>query len=158
MSGKKNQKKRGIFPKVATNILRAWLFQHLTVRFSYANYHVLFNRTRIHGAYRVYCLVSPKKYTRNRTKLFIRWQTISKKHSEETKCFFREKKKKDTVKSIRIIEIRHGELLYRTSTRSFTFLASDQLITFRHDIISVWTWTIALRESCECKKCIYTRT
>uniref|UniRef100_A0A182HZN5 Homeobox KN domain-containing protein n=1 Tax=Anopheles arabiensis TaxID=7173 RepID=A0A182HZN5_ANOAR len=29
-SGKKNQKKRGIFPKVATNILRAWLFQHLT--------------------------------------------------------------------------------------------------------------------------------
>ena len=31
-NGKKNQKKRGIFPKVATNILRAWLFQHLTVR------------------------------------------------------------------------------------------------------------------------------
>ena len=30
-SGKKNHKKRGIFPKVATNILRAWLFQHLTV-------------------------------------------------------------------------------------------------------------------------------
>ncbi|KAK1132900.1 hypothetical protein K0M31_014268 [Melipona bicolor] len=30
-SGKKNQKKRGIFPKVATNILRAWLFQHLTI-------------------------------------------------------------------------------------------------------------------------------
>ncbi|XP_050427305.1 homeobox protein Meis1 isoform X2 [Adelges cooleyi] len=32
-SGKKSgssQKKRGIFPKVATNILRAWLFQHLT--------------------------------------------------------------------------------------------------------------------------------
>ncbi|CAG0912232.1 unnamed protein product [Notodromas monacha] len=28
--GKKSQKKRGIFPKVATNILRAWLFQHLT--------------------------------------------------------------------------------------------------------------------------------
>merc|ERR1719238_1938739 len=27
---KKNDKKRGIFPKVATNILRAWLFQHLT--------------------------------------------------------------------------------------------------------------------------------
>merc|ERR1719273_2100662 len=27
---KKNSKKRGIFPKVATNILRAWLFQHLT--------------------------------------------------------------------------------------------------------------------------------
>lgn len=33
-NGKKNQKKRGIFPKVATNILRAWLFQHLTVSFS----------------------------------------------------------------------------------------------------------------------------
>ena len=31
-NSKKNQKKRGIFPKVATNILRAWLFQHLTVR------------------------------------------------------------------------------------------------------------------------------
>ncbi|CAD6992856.1 unnamed protein product [Ceratitis capitata] len=30
-NGKKNQKKRGIFPKVATNILRAWLFQHLTM-------------------------------------------------------------------------------------------------------------------------------
>lgn len=29
--GKKRQKKRGIFPKVATNIMRAWLFQHLTV-------------------------------------------------------------------------------------------------------------------------------
>ena len=28
---KKNSKKRGIFPKVATNIFRAWLFQHLTV-------------------------------------------------------------------------------------------------------------------------------
>lgn len=30
---KKRQKKRGIFPKVATNIMRAWLFQHLTVSF-----------------------------------------------------------------------------------------------------------------------------
>lgn len=29
-NAKKNAKKRGIFPKVATNILRAWLFQHLT--------------------------------------------------------------------------------------------------------------------------------
>lgn len=29
--GSKRQKKRGIFPKVATNIMRAWLFQHLTV-------------------------------------------------------------------------------------------------------------------------------
>ncbi|XP_075927675.1 homeobox protein Meis1-like isoform X2 [Petromyzon marinus] len=27
---RKQQKKRGIFPKVATNIMRAWLFQHLT--------------------------------------------------------------------------------------------------------------------------------
>lgn len=34
---KKSQKKRGIFPKVATNILRAWLFQHLTV-----STHILF--------------------------------------------------------------------------------------------------------------------
>jgi hypothetical protein len=30
-NSKKPQKKRGIFPKVATNIMRAWLFQHLTV-------------------------------------------------------------------------------------------------------------------------------
>lgn len=30
-SDKKPPKKRGIFPKVATNIMRAWLFQHLTV-------------------------------------------------------------------------------------------------------------------------------
>ena len=30
--GKKpQQKKRGIFPKQATNIMRAWLFQNLTV-------------------------------------------------------------------------------------------------------------------------------
>lgn len=36
--GKKNQKKRGIFPKVATNILRAWLFQHLTVSSKFYNY------------------------------------------------------------------------------------------------------------------------
>uniref|UniRef100_A0A8C6PC19 Myeloid ecotropic viral integration site 3 n=1 Tax=Nothobranchius furzeri TaxID=105023 RepID=A0A8C6PC19_NOTFU len=28
---RRNNKKRGIFPKVATNIMRAWLFQHLTV-------------------------------------------------------------------------------------------------------------------------------
>lgn len=28
---KKRSKKRGIFPKVATNIMRAWLFQHLSV-------------------------------------------------------------------------------------------------------------------------------
>ncbi|KAI1240404.1 hypothetical protein IHE44_0008826 [Lamprotornis superbus] len=28
---KKRHKKRGIFPKVATNIMRAWLFQHLTM-------------------------------------------------------------------------------------------------------------------------------
>ena len=32
-NSKKRQKKRGIFPKVATNIMRAWLFQHLTVNF-----------------------------------------------------------------------------------------------------------------------------
>jgi hypothetical protein len=31
MSKAKRAKKRGIFPKVATNIMRAWLFQHLTV-------------------------------------------------------------------------------------------------------------------------------
>lgn len=37
-NGKKNQKKRGIFPKVATNILRAWLFQHLTVSWLIISY------------------------------------------------------------------------------------------------------------------------
>jgi len=37
-NSKKRQKKRGIFPKVATNIMRAWLFQHLTVRES--NFHI----------------------------------------------------------------------------------------------------------------------
>ena len=30
-SSKKRQRKRGIFPKVATNRMRAWLFQHFTV-------------------------------------------------------------------------------------------------------------------------------
>lgn len=29
----RRQKKRGIFPKSATNIMRAWLFQHLTVSY-----------------------------------------------------------------------------------------------------------------------------
>jgi len=31
----RQQKKRGIFPKVATNVMRAWLFQHLTVSLCY---------------------------------------------------------------------------------------------------------------------------
>jgi len=31
----RQQKKRGIFPKVATNVMRAWLFQHLTVSISH---------------------------------------------------------------------------------------------------------------------------
>lgn len=47
-NGKKNQKKRGIFPKVATNILRAWLFQHLTVstllHFTYSSIDFLIQR------------------------------------------------------------------------------------------------------------------
>jgi len=29
--GKKHQKRRGIFPKLSTNIMRTWLFQHLAV-------------------------------------------------------------------------------------------------------------------------------
>lgn len=37
---RRNNKKRGIFPKVATNIMRAWLFQHLSVREAQL-YHVL---------------------------------------------------------------------------------------------------------------------
>jgi homeobox protein homothorax len=39
-NGKKNQKKRGIFPKVATNILRAWLFQHLTVSYEKVDLYI----------------------------------------------------------------------------------------------------------------------
>lgn len=37
---KLHNKKRGIFPKVATNILRAWLFQHLTVSASTWVFHI----------------------------------------------------------------------------------------------------------------------
>lgn len=40
--GRKPSKKRGIFPKVATNIMRAWLFQHLTV-----NSHMYFSSLRL---------------------------------------------------------------------------------------------------------------
>ena len=40
---KRKQKKRGIFPKMATNIMKAWLFQHLTVFYfiSYDSHYVL---------------------------------------------------------------------------------------------------------------------
>lgn len=34
-SNKKRQRKRGIFPKVATNMMRAWLFQHFSVSTHY---------------------------------------------------------------------------------------------------------------------------
>lgn len=37
---KKRNKKRGIFPKVATNIMRAWLFQHLTVSCICSRFHI----------------------------------------------------------------------------------------------------------------------
>jgi hypothetical protein len=33
-NNKRRQKKRGIFPKAATSLMRAWLFQHLNVRYS----------------------------------------------------------------------------------------------------------------------------
>ena len=32
-SSTKRQKRRGIFPKLSTNIMRTWLFQHLAVCF-----------------------------------------------------------------------------------------------------------------------------
>ena len=32
-NSKKRQRKRGIFPKVATNMMRAWLFQHFSVSY-----------------------------------------------------------------------------------------------------------------------------
>lgn len=35
---KRRQKKRGIFPKAATSLMRAWLFQHLNVRI---HFHIL---------------------------------------------------------------------------------------------------------------------
>ena len=35
--GRKSNKKRGLFPKQATNILRAWLFQNLTVSETWGN-------------------------------------------------------------------------------------------------------------------------
>ncbi len=34
-NNKRRQKKRGIFPKAATSLMRAWLFQHLNVRCSF---------------------------------------------------------------------------------------------------------------------------
>lgn len=34
-NNKRRQKKRGIFPKAATSLMRAWLFQHLNVRFTW---------------------------------------------------------------------------------------------------------------------------
>lgn len=42
---KKNSKKRGIFPKVATNVLRAWLFQHLTVMDSFSPFYDIISRS-----------------------------------------------------------------------------------------------------------------
>ncbi|RMC00418.1 hypothetical protein DUI87_23026 [Hirundo rustica rustica] len=48
---KKRQKKRGIFPKVATNIMRAWLFQHLT-----PDFHNLLAENLV--LYTVYCRIS----------------------------------------------------------------------------------------------------
>jgi hypothetical protein len=38
---KHRQKKRGIFPKAATSIMRAWLFQHLSVRFQLCLFSIL---------------------------------------------------------------------------------------------------------------------
>lgn len=62
---KKRNKKRGIFPKVATNIMRAWLFQHLTV--SLAKRHLLLNAlsfiSHVHtGCYTLTFLIG-RKYT-----------------------------------------------------------------------------------------------
>jgi hypothetical protein len=40
-NNKRRQKKRGIFPKAATSLMRAWLFQHLNVRF-YSKLNTIF--------------------------------------------------------------------------------------------------------------------
>lgn len=45
---KKHNKKRGIFPKVATNIMRAWLFQHLTVSWAKRHSFTLSFISRVH--------------------------------------------------------------------------------------------------------------
>ena len=39
----RRQKKRGIFPKSATSIMRTWLFQHLNVNLTDKNKFILFN-------------------------------------------------------------------------------------------------------------------
>ena len=60
--GSKRNKKRGIFPKVATNIMRAWLFQHLSVSDDFSNCFVFaqkkHNSAKFSEFYGVrYCLV-----------------------------------------------------------------------------------------------------
>ena len=54
-TSKKNAKKRGIFPKVATNILRAWLFQHLTVgnNFNVFSFKILICLSSSNGLWRL---------------------------------------------------------------------------------------------------------
>lgn len=42
---KKRQRKRGIFPKVATNMMRAWLFQHFSVIISSHLFEIVLHRT-----------------------------------------------------------------------------------------------------------------
>lgn len=57
---KKRQKKRGIFPKVATNIMRAWLFQHLTVsahKLFLRLFHVMNVTTTSIFAVKVFCVL-----------------------------------------------------------------------------------------------------
>jgi hypothetical protein len=67
----KRQKKRGIFPKIATNIMRAWLFQHLTVR-SAAVYRDMWRYSCRRIYFRFHsCLVHSRKQIHRKTWLHV---------------------------------------------------------------------------------------
>lgn len=70
---KKRNKKRGIFPKVATNIMRAWLFQHLTVSRNFSRLF-LSAKTLKSKLYPSKCIMSGYDLKlRRKTALSYRW-------------------------------------------------------------------------------------
>ncbi|XP_076283589.1 meis homeobox homothorax isoform X4 [Lasioglossum baleicum] len=80
-SGKKNQKKRGIFPKVATNILRAWLFQHLTVSSKHPISKVPRDGDRISH---IYHIPGERKYKRPRRRGLDQRRSIPRGYGRAT--------------------------------------------------------------------------
>ena len=68
--GSKRNKKRGIFPKVATNIMRAWLFQHLSVSDAFSNCFVFCTKeTQLCKIFRILrCEILP-------CTLMLKWNT-----------------------------------------------------------------------------------